>query len=360
MSSFQRFAALAGVGAALLVAGCGERPPMEPVQRGYRGTGMVEIFNPRLEAARVEANQAPAGIPRVPAAPGTPLAKDVYKNVKVLGDLDVGNFVRLMTAMTQWVSPEQGCAYCHANGNFEEDALYTKLVARRMLQMTQTLNGKWQAHVGATGVTCYTCHRGQPVPSYVWFRDPEPLEGGVFAGRRYGQNAPAVSVGLTSLPKEPFSAYLLEPGTVRVVSTSALPGDAPGATIPHTEWTYGLMMHLSKSLGVNCTYCHNSRSFAVWEGNPPARATAWHGIRMLRQVNSEYLEPLGATYPADRLGAAGDAPKANCATCHQGVFRPLYGAAMAQDYPELLAPIAAAAPGASAAAPPSETAPAGK
>jgi photosynthetic reaction center cytochrome c subunit len=349
MSLIARGSALAVVGAALLATGCSEHPPMDSVQRGYRGTGMVEIFNPRVLAAQVEANQVPAEIPRIPVAPGTPLAKDVYKNVKVLGDLDVGNFVRLMTAMTQWVAPEQGCNYCHKDGNFEEDALYTKTVARRMLQMTQTVNSKWQTHVGATGVTCFTCHRGQPVPSYVWFKDAEPLEGGVFAGRRYGQNAPSPSVGMTSLPKDPFSAYLDGGGVVRVVSNNVLPGGPNPATIPHTEWTYALMMHASKSLGVNCTYCHNSRSFAVWEGNPPTRATAWYGIRMLRQVNSDYLGPLAPVYPPSRLGEAGDAPKANCMTCHQGVFKPLFGVSIAKDYPELQGPIAP--PPAPAAAP---------
>ncbi len=365
MRATTRVRALAGIGVALLLAACGERPPMDTVQRGYRGTGMVEIFNPRLLAVKEEANQVPAEIPPVPTAPGSPLAKDVYKNLQVLGDVDVGNFIRLMTSITQWVAPEQGCNYCHKEGNFEDDSLYTKQVARRMLQMTQTVNGKWQTHVGETGVTCYTCHRGHPVPQYVWYRDAEPLDGGVFAGRRYGQDAPSPSVGLTSLPKDPFSAYLLGSGVVRVVSTSALPGNPQPATIPHTEWTYGLMMHASQALGVNCTYCHNSRSFAVWEGNPPARATAWYGIRMVRQLNNEYLEPLRATYPAERLGAGGDAPKANCMTCHQGVFKPLYGAAMAKSYPALLGPVAAAAaaapaPAATEAAPASGAPPAGK
>ena len=28
--------------------------------------------------------------------------------------------------------------------------------------------------------------------------------------------------------------------------------------------------------------------------------------------------------------------KVNCATCHQGVYKPLYGAPMAKDYPALL------------------------
>ncbi len=330
--------ALAGLGAALLLAGCWERPPIESVQRGYRGTGMVHVANPRIEAAKAAVNEVPESSPRVAVEPGTPLARDVYKNLKVLGDLDVANFTRLMAAMTQWVSPEQGCNYCHKEGNFEDETLYTKHVSRRMLQMTQTVNGKWQSHVGATGVTCYTCHRGQPVPSRIWFKDAEGLDGGVFAGWRYGQNAPATSVALASLPKEPFSAFLLGNGEIRVGSSKVLPSSHE-ASIQHTEWTYGLMMHFADSLGVNCTFCHNTHNFATWDGSPPTRAAAWHGIRMVRALNNDYLEPLGPTYPKTSLGPAGDAPKAYCATCHKGLAKPLYGAAMAKDYPELLAPI---------------------
>jgi photosynthetic reaction center cytochrome c subunit len=342
----RRLAAVCGFAAAFLLAGCWERPPIESVQRGYRGTGMVHVANPRLKGVKAAANQVPESSPRSAPEPGAQLARDAYKNVKVLGDLDVANFTRLMAAMTQWVSPEQGCNYCHKDGNFEDETLYTKHVSRRMLQMTQTVNGMWQAHVGATGVTCYTCHRGQPVPAHIWFRDPEGLAGGVFAGWRYGQNAPARSVALASLPKEPFSAYLQGKGEIRVGADKALPGEHV-ASIAHTEWTYALMMHFSDSLGVNCTFCHNTRNFASWENAPPPRATAWHGIRMLRALNNDYLEPLGPIYPKTSLGPAGDAPKAHCATCHQGLHKPLYGAPMAKNYPELLG--GAAAPKASAA-----------
>jgi len=45
--------------------------------------------------------------------------------------------------------------------------------------------------------------------------------------------------------------------------------------------------------------------------------------------------PLTSTFPAHRLGVLGDVAKVNCATCHQGLFKPLYGASMAKDYPEL-------------------------
>jgi photosynthetic reaction center cytochrome c subunit len=36
-----------------------------------------------------------------------------------------------------------------------------------------------------------------------------------------------------------------------------------------------------------------------------------------------------------RLGAMGDAPKAQCSTCHNGVYKPLYAAQMAKHYPAL-------------------------
>jgi photosynthetic reaction center cytochrome c subunit len=56
---------------------------------------------------------------------------------------------------------------------------------------------------------------------------------------------------------------------------------------------------------------------------------------MARDINSEYVVPLTSTFPAHRLGPAGDVQKVNCSTCHQGAYKPLYGAAMAKDYPAL-------------------------
>jgi photosynthetic reaction center cytochrome c subunit len=330
------------LGAAGLLSGCWERPPIESAQQGYRGTGMVEMTNPRLAEALVEANRIPEDSPPVPAA--GPLAKDVFKNLQVLGDLDVGTFTRLMVSVTSWVAPEQGCNYCHAAGDLAADDLYTKVVARRMLQMTRHINGNWKDHVAATGVTCYTCHRGHPVPAYVWSAQP-PTSQSTIAGDRYGQNAPAKSVGLTSLPSDPFGPFLVQPGPVRVVADQALP-QGQGATIQHTEWSYGLMMHISQALGVNCTYCHNSRSFKEWSQSSPARAIGWYGIRMVRDLNVNYLEPLQSTIPADRRGPLGDVLKLNCATCHQGANKPLKGVSMLGGHPELAAVVAppAAAP----------------
>ena len=327
--------------AAVLLAGC-ERPPIEVSQTGFRGTAMEQVYNPRTLKAAAALNTPPAVAPAIPAQPGGPTAGATYQNVKVLGDLGVAEFARTMSAITEWVSPQQGCNYCHIEGNFADDSKYTKTVARRMLQMTQHINTDWKTHVAETGVTCYTCHRGNPVPKEVWFGPVAQKSKGGSLGDDAGQNRPAKTVGYSSLPYDPFTPYLLGDKQIRVNGKEALAMSGAAANRSSTkqaEHTYGLMMHMSTSLGVNCTYCHNTQAFQAWEGNAtPQRATAWYGIRLARDLNNAYLVPLTGTFPANRLGPTGDVAKVNCASCHQGAYKPLYGAAMAKHYPALLAP----------------------
>jgi photosynthetic reaction center cytochrome c subunit len=318
------------------------------VQFGYPGTGMQVLdTNVRLEA-KAKANVVPPALP--PASTDGPRAVDAYKNVQVLGHLSAGEVTRLMTAMTLWVAPVQGCAYCHApqrdaqgnvvkdedgnpqadNNNMHSDELYPKRVARRMLQMTMRINSEWKTHVKATGVTCFTCHRGNPVPANIWFDQPQQEMTGLL-GNRADQNAPSTIAGLTSLPGAPLRPYLAGEENIRVQATVPV-GSPNRSSIKQTEWTYSLMIHMSNALGVNCTFCHNSRSMGEWNTSPQTRATAWYGIRMVREVNRDFLEPLLGTFPPARLGPLGDVPKANCATCHQGAYRPLLGASMLGEY----------------------------
>lgn len=319
------------LGAALL-SGC-EKPPIDSVQNGFRGTGMVQVSNPRITSALDAAQVPPTAIPAMPA--GGPLAKDIFKNVQVLGHLSVGEFTRTMLAITAWVAPAQGCAYCHVTGDdLSIDKLYTKTVARKMLQMTLHINKDWQNHVAATGVTCYTCHRGQPVPAKVWFTDPGPRQAKGSTAGSAGQNMPAIEAGLMATPYDPFTPFLLQDTPIRVLGSTALPtGNLQN--IKQTEATYSLMVHISTSLGVNCTFCHNSRSFAAWDQSPPQRTVAFHAIRMARDLNKTYMEPLTGTFPPERLGPLGDVPKISCATCHQGQNKPLRGAPLLEDHPVL-------------------------
>ena len=349
------------LGVTLLIVGC-EKPPIASQQTGFRGTGMVEMDNPRMKATLVKANALPESTPK--ADPSGPTAGSIYKNVQVLGSQSVGEFTRTMVAMTSWVSPKEGCTYCHVAGeDFAADTLYTKVVARKMLSMTAKINADWGIHVGNTGVTCYTCHRGNHIPTEVWYSaaDPGTVKG--FTGWKYGQNTPVSATGYSSLPLDSLSSYLSTDGQVRIQGDHALPTlpkgpSGTGASIANTEWNYSLMMHMSNSLGVNCTFCHNSRAFSNWEESTPQRATAWHGLRMVRDVNNNYMTPLESVFPDYRKGAAmGDVAKVGCSTCHQGASKPLLGASMLADYPELkkiatAAPAAAPAPAPAAPASP--------
>jgi photosynthetic reaction center cytochrome c subunit len=338
-----------GVLAGVLLSGC-ERPPVESVQGGFRGTAMGLVYNPRILEKQIPLNQAPESIPAVPG--DGPRAKEVYQNVKVLGDLSVAEFARHMVSITQWVSPQEGCNYCHNPANLADDSKYTKVVARRMIQMTQHINSKWKNHVADTGVTCYTCHRGQAVPQYVWSLPKPDKNTSRFLGDRSEQNTPSEVVGLSTLPYDPFSHYLQGDKDIRVGGETALP-TGNRSSIKQAEFTYGLMMHFSTALGVNCTYCHNAQHFGSWDSAPPQRATAWHGIRMARDVNVAYMDPLQPVFPDNRKGSQGDVLKVNCQTCHQGAYKPLYGAQMAKAHPELLS---ASAPAAAAAAAPAAAA----
>ena len=325
--------ALAGVGFALTLVAC-EAPPQNVKQTGYRGTGMAQIKSPEIEARLQKANAVPP--PPYPLEPSdAPLAKDFYQNVQVLGDINADEFNRLMLSITEWVAPKEGCNYCHNVENLASDEIYTKVVARRMLQMTRSINTSWTDHVQQTGVTCYTCHRGNHIPTNVWARPaPENLRGN-FIGAKRGHNDPVESVAYSSLPKDPFTPYLLGADQIRVQGKTALPSGAAHRPIASTEATYGLMMHMSHSLGVNCTFCHNSRDWANWSDSTPQRVTAWYGIRMARNINAEYIEPLKPVFPTGRLGLQGDPLKVNCATCHQGVNKPLLGVSMLPDHPAL-------------------------
>jgi len=334
---------------AAMIVSYGQPYRVEAVQTGPPGIGMVIVDrvdappDPTLDLYYTE--------PPYPPEEGEPLAGEVYENVQVLADVPEGNFLRLMNAVTQWVSPEEGCIYCHENadeGLYADDNLYTKVVSRRMIQMTQTLNDEWAGHVqagGAGGVNCYTCHRGENVPSEIWFDVGRVVE--VMDGWGAVQNRATAIAQSTSLPSDALSTYLSGnlSGNAQIAVhdlESRVPDrpEDPGVpTWQDAERTYSLMNYFANSLGVNCVFCHNSRAFYDGGQVTPQWATASLGIAMVQELNQVYLEPLGAVYPPHRLGPiAGDAPKVACKTCHKGYAKPMGGMDAVSDWPELAAP----------------------
>ena len=338
------------LGLLALLAGC-ERT--DSVQHGYRGLNTAQLYKPSKVAAAADLNSIPEA--EEPADADSPSVNEVFKNVQVLNDISAGELSRLMQALSTWVAPVEGCDYCHNPDKLESDEKYTKVVARRMLQMTRQINTNWKAHVGGTGVTCWTCHRGQAVPSGDWFAAADLRGASGLLGNRAGQNKPNPNASGSSLPTDALSTFLVTDNNIRIQGTTALAGENRHS-VKEAEWTYSLMMYMSNSLGVNCTYCHASRALSRWDQSTPQRGTAWHGIRMVRDLNSAYLIPLKPLFPDHRLSAEGDGPKVGCATCHKGAYKPLYGASSLKDYPVLagIEPAAAAsgvAPAASGPAP---------
>ncbi len=305
-SLWQRSTALFALAA---LAACGDSQ-VDSVQKGYRGVALEQNFSRGDLKAKFEQVNIPEPLPPAGESPPGPLP---WRNVQVLNDITPGEFLRTMTAMTTWVAGTGNCAYCHNVAALWSDTLpngkpiYAKLVARRMLQMTRQINGEYSQHVANTGVTCYTCHLGKPLPNGLWFYTSQ----------------------------NDYLRHYLDRDGARVITQQVAPTNVNRSSVKQTEWTYALMISQSSALGVNCTYCHNSRAFSSWTQAPPQRVTAWYAINMLRDLNTNYLAPLAPVYPAVRLGAMGDAPKAQCVTCHNGAYKPLYGAQMVKHYPAL-------------------------
>ena len=239
-----------------------------------------------------------------------------------------------MAAITEWVAPAAGLRLLPRRGRgLGSDTLYTKVVARRMLQMTQHINADWKPVTWpTTGVTCYTCHRGQPVPATIWFNEPRAAAGPGLR-RQPGRPEPAGGAGRpASLPYDPFTPFLQGDSDIRVISTDGAAGRQPQldqadgvdlrADDAHVAGA-GRQLHLLPQQPV---------VLRLGPEHAAARTKAWYGIRMARDLNNTYLEPLQPVYPPHRLGPTGDVPKVNCATCHQGAYKPLFGQSILKDY----------------------------
>jgi len=316
------------------------------VQRGYRGLGQYEYVNPRILADKLKANVPPAPLPA--AVPVPVAAGSVYKNLQVLGNVPITEFTRLMLAMAEWVVPKdqwvngQGCIYCHDLNDMAADTKYTKVVGRNMLKLVQRTNSAWKDHVSPTGITCYTCHRGNAIPKYVWTTNPglHASSGTVSSLQNRLSPVPAFS----SLPYDPMTTYFDKDTSIVVTPPTAVSGTTKIVNTKKAEWSYALMAYISQSLGVGCNHCHDSRQFADWKQSQPARVKAWFAIRNVRELNRAYIWPLKDILPASRKGPLGDPKRIGCDPCHQGVYKPLFAAPMLKDYPVLAQPAAAAKP----------------
>ena len=300
-------------------------------------------------AERAPRNQAPPALP--PAEEGGPSATETYHNVQVLTDVSAAEFMRLQTALTQWVSPKQGCEFCHTGADYASDAKPQKNVARVMLRMTRHLNTDWSNHVAGAGVTCYTCHRGQPVPAELWIPSaPKPQRRFVAQQDDWRESADTVR---KFFPDAGFAEYFLGEAPIAVQSTT-VDHAGTGSSFVEAKRIYEMMMQMSDGIGANCGTCHNSRNFQSWEESSPYRWVGYDAIRLVRDLNRNFLLPVAAiapqtrtlttetrlpVLPARETGVQFGNGFVLCATCHTGIIKPLNGANMVHDYPGLSGPV---------------------
>lgn len=317
--------------AALLVS-FGRPFAVAAVQTGPAGTGMsVTKFVADTETPDPTVAAYTSAAP-IPPQPGDPRARTAIPGAEpLLGDLTAANYERLVTQMRAWTGIPDLLAG-------EEN--YQTVVARRMIQMTQNLNENWGGHVnlnGEAGVNCYTCHRGQPVPTGVWFKITPVNQ--ATAGWAAVQNRTTPQSGSTSLPSDALEKYLLEAEVIAVHDLeSRVAQDVTDPATPtwqNAERTFSLMNYFDNALNVNCVFCHNSRAFYDVGQNTPQWAQAQLAIGMVQELNNDYMVPLTDVLPPERLGAQGDVPKIGCLTCHKGYRRPMGGMDMVSDWPEL-------------------------
>jgi photosynthetic reaction center cytochrome c subunit len=212
---------------------------------------------------------------------------------------------------------------------------------RAMTVMTQTINTKWRSHVGAQGVTCFTCHRNQAIPPETWFpRVPKATPAMFARSENWDESAQTVR---RFFPDNGWSLYLLQNEPVHVQSKTAL---RSGTVAPElvAKRVYEFMMQMSDGIGVNCGYCHNSRALADWKQSTPNRWTGYDAIQMTRDIDQnflfnqtdellqtrEYLKQNSLVVPPDRRVAPAAPGLVVCATCHYGHTKPDTGAPSAQ------------------------------
>src|SRR5260221_5044459 len=94
--------------------------------------------------------------PKTPAAPGTKLAEEEFKNIQALKGIPAEQVIPSMQFIAASLGVE--CEYCHVAHANEKDDKKTKVTARKMINMMMAINkDNFEGH---REVTCFSCHRG--------------------------------------------------------------------------------------------------------------------------------------------------------------------------------------------------------
>lgn len=227
------------------------------------------------------------------------------QNVKVLTGMTT---TEIWTFMTSYMAGglQVDCTYCHDINNFaaegaaeigDEEVATRKDTALLHLEMVADLNQNWITQLAevetkqpsGAQIICATCHLGDPLP-VSW---PDELH---------------------ALPND----FRLPLDDLDVLLLAGKQDQISLDTVQNNQHT---MFHISDSLGVGCTHCHNSRYFPDWD--QPAKYYALTMLEMNQHILNVYSETMNDQEPS-------------CYLCHYNQVRPPGAVKAASSLPAVL------------------------
>ncbi len=205
-------------------------------------------------------------------------------NVQVLAGM---TSAQIWTYMQQYVSGALGvgCQYCHNIQNFASDEYPQKIAARNMLYLVSDVNAQYIVNLPnwrGNYVQCATCHNNAPnnlesfgvqfiksVPDILVTVDPLDENGVAITDPALKPEALQQPISLQdSVLYYIYNYFVWSPFDPNVPESGrgalALTYDG-GRTQEQVTINQNVMNYQAWSLGVGCTYCHNSRNFVGYE-----------------------------------------------------------------------------------------------
>lgn len=219
-----------------------------------------------------------------------PPAEEVYKNLKVLRGTPSDSFNQGMHLISGQLGVD--CEYCHLEKDRVSDEVKNKDVARDMITMTAEINRRM--FKGEQVVTCYTCHRGKPIPV-----GPPILP----VGEYFKQPAPPPPMPPAS---EIISKYITALGgeqnlrkiTSRIITAQQDIPTGPGGVIPTPasveiyQKAPNLVLRTAKTKDLTQLSGYDSKGPWVRDARGRVAAPAIELERIRETRNADFYEPL--------------------------------------------------------------------
>lgn len=232
--------------------------------------GLMAVDARNESQSNQDKEQALAEVKKIIAGREDEPAERVFKNIETLKGKKASRLPGMMSALTGLLGVD--CAHCHTPREWEKETP-AKQTARKHFDMLKVVND--QLEIQTNGVTCWTCHRGKP--------QPEP--------------PPASFKPTDEMRKQADQDK--RPVEEVYKNIQSLKG------VPAGRWMM-IMTMFTRSLGVDCNYCHVEGKFEL--DDKPAKQTA---RRMLSMVGAVAREIYKGSTPIF------------CYTCHRGQTRPV-------------------------------------